>query len=183
MKKNKLFVMLLSGVLTQFSHAATSFDDQKVKLQKILQCDASEFPTTKKQQADLDAFAKTLKKSGVKVKTIGDGGAEDEDNYLLPSAVSVFGQDIKLINNYQAPFVSINFSIPPQELVRLISGSTGMKFVFDKPNGMYALAENAKINVKGKKYPFEHGIFVSKGEKTGSQYVCRYDNTDPNIGG
>ena len=162
--------------------AASSFDDLKPRLQKITQCDASEFPATKKQKSDLDRFGKSLRQAGVKAKTVGDGGIEDEVQYRLPSSVTVFGHDVKLIGNYQAPFVKIDFPVSRQELVQLITASTGMKLVLNKTTDAYELVTKPKLKSEDKKYPFEQNIFVSSNGKSGSTYVCNYQATDPDAG-
>ncbi|WP_211462883.1 hypothetical protein [Collimonas silvisoli] len=179
-----LKVVPLAGIIfvAHSAIAAPSFDDLKPRLQKIAQCDATEFPATKKQTSDLDRFAKSLRQAGVKAKTIGDGGIEDEVQYRLPSGVTVFGQDVKLIGNYQAPFVKIDFPIARQELVQLITASTGMKLVLNKATDAYELVTKPKLKSEGSKYPFEQNISVSSNGKSGSTYVCNYQNTDPNAG-
>lgn len=88
---------------------ATSFDEIKPRLQKILQCDPTEFPKTKKQKSSLVAFESALRQTGAIKKVVGDGGVEDMSTYKLPSSVSVFGYEVVLVDSYDAHLLVLPF--------------------------------------------------------------------------
>lgn len=163
--------------------AASTFDDLKPRLQKIAECNISEFPKTKSQKKDLDLFGKQLSKSGVKIKTVGGGGPEETNTYNLPSPISLFGVPVSRLDNYQAPFIEIGFAISAKELAKTISAATGFSF---KPEpdvaGGYVYTNPAKIKVEGKKYPLQQriSIFPNSEKANISIYVCNFQDTDPN---
>lgn len=178
MKHMKLLISLVGLTLLQNVFAASSFEELTPRLQRVLQCDTSEFPRNKIQQNDLKSFNKSLRKSGIKIKTFDDG-PEQRDNYILPTSLIVFGTEIKLIENYRAPFIVIDLPISPAELAKRITTMIGIKFKHEGDS--YGSISGEKIKVQGRKFPFQQtiSIYPSDSIKKGSSYICNFADTDP----
>lgn len=162
---------------------ATSFNEIKPRLQKILQCDVTEFPKTKKQTASLIAFESALRQTGATKKVVGDGGVEDMATYKLPGSVSVFGYEVVQVDSYDAPFISITFPVAATELIKNIQAKSGLKIKRDNNTKTYEQTPKYTSKVEGSKYAIEYGISVVANSRNSSTYICNYTDTDPDTGG
>jgi len=162
---------------------ATSYEEIKPRLQKILQCDLTEFPKTKKQTASLVAFESALRQTGAIKKVVGDGGVEDMATYKLPDSVSVFGYEVVIVDSYDAPFISITFPVAANELIKNIQAKSGLKIKRDNNTNTYEQTPKYISKVEGSKYALQHGISVVANSRNSSSYICNYSDTDPKIGG
>lgn len=180
MNKQKIAISVLLVLVARYSIASPSFNEIKPRLQKILQCDSSAFPTTKKQTADLDNFKNVLKQAGAKIKFIDKGSPESRYTLQLPSSVTVFGQEVTFIENYNAPFVALTLPVATAELIKTISATKGIKFKKAPDSAdMYEQTPSDMIKVIGEKYPWEHKISVFAESKNRSSVVCSNWSTDP----
>lgn len=179
----KTILIALLMALASPHGMATSFDEIKPRLQKILQCDPTEFPKTKKQTASLVAFEIALRQTGAIKKAVGDGGVEDMVTYKLPGSVSVFGYEVVIVDSYDAPFISITFPVAATELIKNIQAKSGLKIKRDNNTNTYEQTPKYTSKVDGSKYAIQHGISVVANGRSSSSYICNYTDTDPNIGG
>lgn len=164
------------------SIAANSVEDLKPHLQKILQCDPTVFPKTKKQTAEFSSLKEKLNKSGIKATTSG-AGTEIKVTYKFPKGISVFGREITIIDDLQPPFVSIKFSIPAADLIKAIEATNSIKFKTGQEKNIFEQVISYKSKVEGEKYPIEHDITIIANSKNQSTYICNYRSTDPEVGG
>jgi hypothetical protein len=167
------------GVICEGEALATPFDALAPQLERMVSCDVGTFPANKQDQAAAAKFVKDLKASGARSRHVGEP-PEDQTIYALPRPITVFGQSINKIDNFSPPFVMIEFNVSADQLVSVITHSTGEAFV--KTDQTSYELRNKKIAVAGQKYPLERNIYVSAEASGKAAYVCRYDDTNPNAG-
>ena len=133
---------------------ATPFDGRQ--LERMVACDASTFPTNKRDEAAIAKFVKDLKAAGVRTRHAGEP-PEDQMTYLLPRPITVFDQSVSQIDNFAPPSVMIEIDRSADQLVSSITRSTGE--ALKKTDQKSCELKNAKkISVAGQKDPLERDI-------------------------
>ena len=155
-------LLVASGALVAFccarAHAAENFAGLVERLQKIVACDVSTFPTNATDKSSLSSFLRKLKAAGATERHIG-AAPEDKIEYRLPSSISIFGQSISKIDNFSPPFVMIEFNMPVSVLLSAVAKANreSLRMTSD---GVYELANKKLVQAAGAKYPFERNIVV-----------------------